>query len=84
MEIKAAKRSLKLGRFQKLQRDINKLKKSTKNAGLTPTALMDALISIIDKYPLNIVEDEDINPVVTIKQFEEIKPEIIISESFVK
>ena len=84
MKIKAAKRSLKLGRFQKLQRDINKLKKSTKNAGLTPTALMDALISIIDKYPLNIVEDEDINPVVTIKQFEEIKPEIIISESFVK
>ena len=84
MKIKAAKRSLKLGRFQKLQRDINKLKKSTKNAGLTPTALMDALISIIDKYPLNIVEDEDINPVVTIKQFEEIKPEIIISESFIK
>lgn len=84
MEIKAAKRSLKLGRFQKYQRDINKLKKSTKNAGLTPTALIEALISIIDKYPLNIVEDEDINPVVTIKQFEEIKPEIIISESFVK
>jgi len=67
-----------------MQRDINKLKKSRKNSGLTPTALMYVLITIIDKYPLNIVEDEDINPLVTIKQFEEIKPEIIISESFVK
>ena len=84
MKIKAAKRALKVGRFQKLQRSINKLKKATKNAGLTPTSLMDALIAIIDKYPLNLVEDEDITPIVSIKQFEEIKPEIIISESFVK
>ena len=84
LKINAGKRALKVGRFQKLQRAINKLKKSTKNAGLTPTALMDALINIIDKYPLNIVEDDDITPVVTIKRFEEIKPEIIISESFMK
>ena len=84
LKINAGKRALKVGRFQKLQRAINKLKKSTKNAGLTPTALLDALINIIDKYPLNIVEEEDVTPVVTIKRFEEIKPEIIISESFMR
>ncbi|MBT3871484.1 MAG: helicase [Flavobacteriaceae bacterium] len=82
-KIKSAKFALKLGRFQKLQRSINKLKKSLKNDVLTPTASLDALIGIIDKYPLNIDGDNDINPAVTIKQYEEIKPAIIISESFI-
>lgn len=83
-KINAAKRALKLGRFQKLQRAINKLKKSLKTDILTPTATLDALLNILDKYPLDLENDNDISPMVTIKRYEEIKPEIIISESFVK
>jgi hypothetical protein len=83
-KINSAKRAIKLGRFQKLQRAINRLKKSLKTDILTPTATLDSLLSIIDKYPLDLEKDNDISPTVSIKRYEEIKPEIIISESFIK
>jgi len=83
-KINSAKRAIKLGRFQKLQRAINRLKKSLKTDILTPTATLDSLLSIIDKYPLDLENDNDISPTVSIKRYEEIKPEIIISESFIK
>lgn len=80
--IKAAKQAVKLGKFQKLQRDVNKLKRNSKKAPLNATDLMDALIKIINNYPVLQNDDLDQRPAVTIKSFEKLKPEIIISESF--
>lgn len=80
-KIKASKLAIKLGRFQQLQRDINNLKKNVKKTPLKPVDLLDALLRIIDKYPIDL-ENGDTRPTVTIKSFEKFKPEIIISESF--
>lgn len=81
-KIKAAKLAIKLGRFQQLQRDINNLKKNVKKTPLKPVDLLDAVLLIIDKYPIDHLENGDTRPTVTIKSFEKFKPEIIISESF--
>lgn len=81
-KIKAAKLAIKLGRFQQLQRDVNNLKKNVKKTPLKPVDLLDALLRIIDKYPIDHLENGDTRPTVTIKSFEKFKPEIIISESF--
>ncbi len=80
-KIKAAKTAIKLGRFQKLQREINKLKRDTKKTKVTAIDLVDTLIRIIDQYPINSMINED-RPAITIKSFEQLKPAIIISESF--
>jgi len=79
--IRAAKNAVKLGKFQKLQRDINKLKKDAKTQGLKPVELLDAMIKVISNYPIDNDALED-RPTVTIRSFEDLKPEIIISESF--
>jgi superfamily II DNA/RNA helicase len=81
-KIKAAKLAVKLGRFQKLQRDVNNLKKNVKKTPLRPVELLDAIMKIIDKYPIDLSDNGDTRPTVTIKSFEKFKPEIIISESF--
>jgi hypothetical protein len=44
--------------------------------------LLDSIIKIINRYPLDHAENGDSRPTVTIKSFEKFKPEIIISESF--
>jgi hypothetical protein len=44
--------------------------------------LLDAILKIIDKYPIEHTDNGDTRPTVTIKSFEKFKPEIIISESF--
>jgi superfamily II DNA/RNA helicase len=80
--IKAAKQAVKLGKFQKLQREVNKLKKNAKAAPLKATDLMDALLKIINNYPVLQADTLDQRPAITIKSFEKLKPEIIISESF--
>jgi hypothetical protein len=79
--IRAAKNAVKLGKFQKLQRDINKLKKDAKSQGLKPVELLDAMIKVISNYPIDNDALED-RPTVTIRSYEDLKPEIIISESF--
>jgi superfamily II DNA/RNA helicase len=81
-KIKATKLAIKLGRFQKLQRDINALKKNVKKTPMKAVDLLDAVLRIIDKYPIDHNENGDARPTVTIKSFEKFKPEIIISESF--
>jgi ERCC4-related helicase len=81
-KIKASKLAIKLGRFQQLQRDINNLKKNVKKTSIKPVDLLDAVLRIIDKYPIDHLENGDTRPTVTIKSFEKFKPEIIISESF--
>lgn len=80
--IKAAKLSIKLGKFQKLQRDVNKLKRDTKTTKLKPVDLMDALLKIINLYPVEQEDSMEERPTITIRSYEKLKPEIIISESF--
>lgn len=80
--IKATKLAIKLGKFQKLQRDVNKLQRDTKKIKLKPVDLLDALIKIINQYPVSQAESMDDRPAVTIRSFEKLKPEIIISESY--
>ncbi len=80
--IKAAKQAIKLGKFQKLQRDVNKLKRDTKVTKLKAVDLMDAMIKIINLYPVQQADTMEERPTVTIRSYEKLKPEIIISESF--
>jgi superfamily II DNA/RNA helicase len=80
--IKAAKQAIKLGKFQKLQRDVNKLKRDTKTTKLKPVDLLDAMMKIINLYPVQQADTMEERPAVTIRSFEKLKPEIIISESF--
>ena len=58
------------------------LKKNDKKAMIKPVELLDAVIKIIDKYPIDIEDEETSTPIVTVKSFEKMKPEIIISESY--
>lgn len=82
-KIEAAKQAVKLARFQKLQRDINKLQKNLKKAKMSNVEILDAVMKIINKYPLDEL-DESLETPVSIQQFSDMKPEIIISESFGK
>jgi len=79
--ILAAKQSIRIGKFQNLQRDINKLSKATKTNPVKPVILLEKLVDILNKYPLKLgEEDEIILPFITITK--DFKPDIIISESF--
>lgn len=81
-KIKAAKVAVKNAKFQKLQREINSLKRNAKKEKIKPVDLLDAVIRIIDKYPIDSADSNGTTPVVTVKTFEKMKPEIIISESY--
>ncbi len=81
-KIKAAKQAIKLGKFQKLQREVNALKKNLKKTRVQPIDMLDALLKIIDKYPIEIQDTTDVRPTVTLKIYNNLKPEIIISESY--
>jgi superfamily II DNA or RNA helicase len=80
-KIKAAKTAIKMGKFQKLQREVNKLKRDSTKIKLKPVELVDALLRIIDSYPMATIMQEN-NPAISIKSFDHYKPEIIISQSF--
>ncbi len=80
--VKAAKNAIKLGKFQKLQRDVNKLKKDAKAVRLKPIDLLDAMVKVINQYPVLQSDTMEDRPTVTVRSFEKLKPEIIISESF--
>ncbi len=78
--IQAAKQAIRRVRFQKLQRQINQLQKSTKEVKLTPAALTDKLIQILHTYPLL---DEAEKPITQVNpHLIDAPPEIILSESF--
>lgn len=81
-KIKAAKQAIKLGKFQKLQREVNALKKNLKKTPLQAVETLDAMLKIIEKYPIDFQDLNDMNPTVTIKSYSKLKPEIIISESY--
>jgi len=81
-QIKAAKQAIKLGKFQKLQREVNALKRNLKKIPIQPVEMLDAMLKIINKYPIQLEDNGDNRPTVTIKSYNNLRPEIIISESY--
>ncbi|BDX37689.1 ATP-dependent helicase [Tenuifilaceae bacterium CYCD] len=76
-----AKEAIRKGRFQNLQRDINKLHKAVKKAPLKPVIILEKIIGILNSYPLKQEEEEIYQEVQVIKP-RVFNPEIIITESF--
>jgi len=76
-----AKEALRQGRFQNLQRDINKFRRSLKKSPLKPTICLEKIIEILKGYPLVIEEVEPEIKQKTVK-VKALNPEIIITESF--
>jgi superfamily II DNA/RNA helicase len=79
--VTSAKEAIRKGKFQNLQRDINKLQKAVKKTPLKPVLLLEKVISILKKYPLQ-TETEDAAVSVNIAAIKVLNPDIIISESF--
>lgn len=79
--ILTAKEAVHNGKFQILQRDINKLDKAVKKTPINPVLLLARVIEIIKSYPLQTVHEET-NVEVAVKYIKPLNPEIIISESF--
>jgi len=77
-----AKAAIRVGKFQHLQRDINKLAKAVKASPLKPAILLEEVIKVLNKYPLQAMEDDGMQTLQPIFNLKEFKPEIIISESF--
>lgn len=77
--IQKAKQAITTGRFQQLQRDVNKLQKATKTTPVAPAVLLERLMEIISAYPLEHIGKRVVE---TKTDKKEQMPEIIISESF--
>lgn len=81
--IEKAKIAITTGKFQQLQRDINKLRTATKKTPVKPVVLLEQLIKIISAYPLEHIQDNTGDKYTQQgKITDEFTPEIIISESF--
>lgn len=82
--IEKAKYAITTGKFQRLQRDINKLQNATKKTPVKIVVLLEQLMKIITSYPLEHVElnTRSVQTVNHNKEAKELIPEIIISESF--
>ncbi len=80
-----AKKAISSGKFQQLQRDVNKLQTATRKVPVSPAILVEKMIKIILSYPLEHIDlsmtAKDTDDV-KVKIKKELKPEIIISESF--
>ncbi len=76
-----AKEAIRKGRFQNLQRDINKLKRAVKKSPLKPVIILEKVMAILKSYPLK-QEEEEIYQEVQIVKPKVLNPEIIITESF--
>lgn len=79
--IRLAKLAISRARFQNLQRDINTLQRDTKRVRVTPAVLVDKMLQVLKKYPLNEMESQastgpSAAPAVSTT------PEIILTESF--
>jgi len=81
-KILLAKKAIRVGKFQNLHRDINKLEKSQKHSPVKPVILLEKLMEILSKYKLEQVKDDSLEEVQLEFNFNELNPEIIISESF--
>lgn len=78
--MKAAIKAMSVGKFQRLQRDINKLARAMKKSPMAQIEQLEALINILNQYPLKDLQSDD--PVLKVKSREQYLPEIIITESF--
>lgn len=78
--LKLAKKAIVDHRFQKLQREINKLRQSTEKEKMKPVYVSEKLIQVLKKYPLKNSQDE--TQIDNDKLAPQEDPEIIISESF--
>ncbi|HAO09155.1 MAG TPA: helicase [Chryseobacterium sp.] len=76
-----AKEAIRKGRFQNLQRDINKLQKAVKKTPLKPVIILERVIAILKSYPLK-QEEEETSEEIRIVKPRILNPEIIITESF--
>jgi hypothetical protein len=78
-----AKKAIRYGRFQNLQRDINKLHNAVKVKHVKPVILLEKLMQILHSYPIKTMGENEIYPSEQFElPFSELNPEIIISESF--
>jgi superfamily II DNA or RNA helicase len=80
--IEAGKRAVRLGKFQQLVRDINRLQKTQQKQKNALVVVLDAVIEILGKYPVGEIEETAQLPAQRRLRESELKPEIIISESF--
>lgn len=82
--IRKAQRAISTGKFQQLQRDINKLQSTTKKTPVKIVVLLEKLMKIITSYPIEHIElnTHEVQTVNNMKVKKDLMPEIIISESF--
>lgn len=82
--IEKGKKAISTGKFQQLQRDINKLQTATKKVPLAPFVLLERILKILNSYPLEYVELNTIQALARkrINHQKEVTPKIILSESF--
>jgi hypothetical protein len=76
-----AKEAIRKGRFQNLQRDINKLKRAVGKSPLKPVIILERIMTILKSYPLANEEVDEVEPIKVITS-KIMNPEIIITESF--
>lgn len=82
--IQKSQKAITSGKFQQLQRDVNKMRTATKKTPISPAVLLEKIIKVISSYPLEHVEIfSTVSKKDTVEKFvKELNPEIIISESF--
>lgn len=78
-----AKEAIRQGRFQRLQRDINKLKRAVSKSPLKPAIILERIVEILKSYPLQAIHEEE-GEASKVVMKKSLNPEIIISESFSK
>lgn len=76
-----AKEAIRKGKFQNLQRDLNKLQKVVKKAPLKPVLLLEKIISILKSYPLQKEGKDEVTKEVP-QAIKMLDPEIIITQSY--
>lgn len=80
-----AQRAVRVGKFQQLHRDLNKVQKAVKNTPVAPSVLLEKVMTLLGKYPITGEEEPaplpPAEPVATGATGPRL-PEIIISESF--
>jgi len=80
----SAQQAIRVGKFQQLHRDLNKLQKAVKDTAVAPSILLEKVMVILGKYP--ILADADpiqARPAEPVPLVHARLPEIIISESFI-
>lgn len=83
--LEAAQRAIRVGRYQQLHRDINKLQKAVKATPVVPAIMLERVLAILEKHHVTVADeapapssDRPPAPATSLHL-----PEIIISESFV-